>query len=133
MNSNITQNFHVWPDGRLHEDATVGIRGVGVVSETEERHGWWVSEVGLDAGRRMAMAGRDDAVKMELEHDVYWFISYEISSQICMRMGIMLTSPLQGIQGASNKNWVRNTGLAFAGSFVVMAYIFNLSRKLEQR
>jgi hypothetical protein len=39
----------------------------------------------------------------------------------------------QGMQGAYNKNWKRNTGLALAAMGVSVAYVFNLSRRLEQR
>ena len=39
----------------------------------------------------------------------------------------------QGMQGAYNKNWQRNTGIAVLAGGLVMTYIFNLSRRLEQR
>eukprot|EP00277_Geminigera_cryophila_P033658 CAMPEP_0173119130 /NCGR_PEP_ID=MMETSP1102-20130122/51558_1 /TAXON_ID=49646 /ORGANISM="Geminigera sp., Strain Caron Lab Isolate" /LENGTH=95 /DNA_ID=CAMNT_0014024589 /DNA_START=13 /DNA_END=300 /DNA_ORIENTATION=+ len=38
-----------------------------------------------------------------------------------------------GIQGAYNKNWQRNTGLAVLAGGLCIGYIFNLSRRLEQR
>mgnify|MGYP006892417002 CR=1 FL=1 len=53
------------------------------------------------------------------------FVPWELNS------GVFPES--QGLQGAYNKNWVRNTGIAtllMGGAFV---YLFNVSRKLEQR
>ncbi|EKX48833.1 hypothetical protein GUITHDRAFT_151701 [Guillardia theta CCMP2712] len=38
-----------------------------------------------------------------------------------------------GMQGAHNKNWARNTGIALAASFAFTAYLFNVSRQIEQR
>ena len=40
---------------------------------------------------------------------------------------------IQGLQGAFNKNWGRNTALAVAAGSVVAYFIFETSRRLEQR
>jgi len=39
----------------------------------------------------------------------------------------------QGMQGAYNKNWQRNTGMALVAGGLALAWVFNLSRRLEQR
>jgi hypothetical protein len=39
----------------------------------------------------------------------------------------------QGMQGAYNKNWQRNTGIALVAGGLALAWVFNLSRRLEQR
>jgi hypothetical protein len=51
----------------------------------------------------------------------------------CPGLRLSARSVLQGIQGAYNKNWQRNTGLAVLAGGMAIAYIFNLSRRLEQR
>ena len=50
-----------------------------------------------------------------------------------MSSGMTNVCARQGMQGAYNKNWQRNTGLAVLAGGSVIAYIFNLSRRLEQR
>eukprot|EP00292_Cryptomonas_paramecium_P034166 CAMPEP_0113717994 /NCGR_PEP_ID=MMETSP0038_2-20120614/34905_1 /TAXON_ID=2898 /ORGANISM="Cryptomonas paramecium" /LENGTH=94 /DNA_ID=CAMNT_0000645991 /DNA_START=11 /DNA_END=295 /DNA_ORIENTATION=+ /assembly_acc=CAM_ASM_000170 len=38
-----------------------------------------------------------------------------------------------GMQGAYSKSWARNTGIAFVGIGVAAYFVFQTSRRLEQR
>jgi len=39
----------------------------------------------------------------------------------------------QGLQGAFNKNWARNTGITLVATVGIMSYVWNLSRQLEEK
>ena len=39
----------------------------------------------------------------------------------------------QGMQGAFNKNWKRNTGLAFVAGYAIASYIWSVSKSLEEK